>query len=267
MKTALALAILTTALAPTAWSAESITARQIMEKQKSIHSLGAEVEHQSMLLVDKDGNKEKRQLARFSLRVGEDLYKYQMVFQDPTDIRGTTLLTWQRKDGADDQWLYLPALGQKLQRIAKGGGKGYFMGTDFTYEDLAPESLEENDYTLLREEDLSGSPCYVIETRPADEKLAKESGYSKKILWVRKDILLTMKIEFYNKRDKLVKTQTQLEVEKVQGEAYRAKKVVMDHHQNEHKTMIMVAKRELEPKLSEAIFTERAVLKGEALAR
>ena len=45
------------------------------------------------------------------------------------------------KDREDDQWLYMPAYGQKLKRIAGGNKKGYFMGTDFSYEDLRPENL------------------------------------------------------------------------------------------------------------------------------
>lgn len=254
-------------LAPALMAAESLTARQVMDKQKSLHRSTSEAESIKMALIDKKGKEEVREMKRLSMEVDKENSNCLMVFLSPKDIKGTSLLTWQHDKGADDQWLYLPAMGKKMKRIAEGSKKGYFMGTDFTYEDLSPESLDDYEYTMLREETVESHPCYVIESKPINPDVLKSSGYSKKTLWVRKDIFFTVKIEFYNKRDKLQKTQTLTDVVKVEGDLYRADKSIMDHLENEHKTVMTSLKRQINAAVDKGLFTERSVLKEEALAQ
>ena len=60
-----------------------------------------------------------------------------MVFSAPADIADTALLTHEQSGPGDDhQWLYLPAY-KRTRRIAGGDRSGRFVGTEFSYEDLA----------------------------------------------------------------------------------------------------------------------------------
>ncbi|MFH2201635.1 MAG: outer membrane lipoprotein-sorting protein [Elusimicrobiota bacterium] len=256
--------LLAAALCIPAGAAEKLTARQIMQKQKDLHKTTSEIEFQKMMLIDRKGDKELRELRRYNLETGKDLYKYLLVFLSPKDIRGTSLLTWQKEGGEDDQWIYMPALGRKLKRMAKGSKKGYFMGTDFTYADLSPEPLDDNTYKLIGEEKLEGQEVWIIESTPVPAKL-QASAYSKKVLRVRKDIFFTVQIEFYNPRGKHIKTQTMSGIKQIQGTIHRADKALMDHLQREHKTVMMVTERELNAKVDPEIFSERSVLKEETL--
>ena len=72
----------------------------------------------------------------------------------------------------------MPAYGQKLKRIAGGNKKGYFMGTDFSYEDLRPEKLEAHTYTVLKRK-CDNQDCYVIESLPSTDEEKKTNGYAK----------------------------------------------------------------------------------------
>ena len=121
---------------------EELSGIDIMKEQKKRHEAAQEYENIKMVLIDSSGNKETRELKRYAKKDNSGLFKYLARFEGPADIRGTALLTWEQKDREDDQWLYMPAYGQKLKRIAGGNKKGYFMGTDFSYEDLRPEKLE-----------------------------------------------------------------------------------------------------------------------------
>ncbi len=242
---------------------DKLTGRQIMEKQKDLHKVSSEFEFQKMVLVDKTGSKETRDVRRYIKENEVDVFRSLIVFLQPSDIKGTALLNWQHKDRADDQWLYLPAQG-KMQRIAKGGGRNYFMGTDFTYEDMQSEEFDDYKYTLLKEEPYADEgTCYVVEAIPANKEKERESGYSKRIMWLRKDIFLTVKIDFYDRRKKLIKTQTNSAIENVKGTIWRAKKALMDNHKAKHKTAIMVVKREVNEEIPDKTFTERFILKGE----
>ena len=246
--------------------AQDLTGRQIMDKQKELHKAKTEVGSETMLLADKDGGKERRQVKRFSKEVEKDLHRYLIVFLAPADIKATALLTWEQKGRENDQWLYLPAQ-KKMQRIAKGSKKNYFMGTDFTYEDLEPEDLDQMEYQVLRSETLSQDgrnyECYVVQSAPANEEKKRESGYSKKILWVDKKEFITVKVEFYDRRDKLQKVQTNHEMENVSGTIWRPKKTLMNHQEKSHQTLTGSVSRELNKPLDDSTFTERFILSGQ----
>lgn len=239
-----------------------MTGREVMQKQKDLHKSTSEFEVQKMILVDKGGNKENRELRRWSKEVEPDVNRTLMGFISPTDIKGTALLTWQHKDQADDQWLYLPAQG-KMQRIAEGGKKNYFMGTDFTYEDLQSEKLDDYTYNVMKEEPAAEAACYVIEALPASEIKKKETSYSKRILWVEKERFVTHKVEYYDKRGGLQKTQTNVEWENVLGTIWRPKKTLMDNTKNNHKTVCGSTSRTINQPIDDQTFTDRFILKGD----
>jgi len=242
-----------------------MTGREVMEKQKELHKVKTEIGDEIMMLVDKDGNKEKRNVKRYAKEVGDDVHRYLVVFLSPADIKGTALLTWEQKERENDQWLYLPAQ-KKMQRIAKGSKKNYFMGTDFTYEDMEPEDIDNFDYTILGSEELTVkkavSACYVIEAVPANKEKKRESGYSKRIMWIEKEHFYTLKVEFYDRRGRLQKVQTNYKMENVEGTVWRAKQTLMDQKQKKHKTVTGITARQINVDLADSVFTERYILSG-----
>jgi hypothetical protein len=242
-----------------------MTGRDIMKKQKELHEVQSEVGKEIMLLVDKRGGKEKRTLIRQGKELEPDENRFLLVFTSPADIKGTSVLTWEHKDRDNDQWLYMPSK-KKLQRIASGSKKNYFMGTDFTYEDMQPEHLDNFRYTIIKNETLNhdkkNQECWVIESVPASEKKTKDSGYSKRILWIEKKHYTTLKVEFYDKRDRLLKTQTNHAMKNVEGTIWRPQKTFMRHHQKNHKTLTIVTDRAINTHIDENVFTERYILTG-----
>lgn len=249
------------------WGAE-LTGRQVMEKQKERHKVKTEIGNENMLLVDKSGGKENRQVKRFAKEVGKDIHRYLVVFLAPGDIRGTALRTWENKGGDNDQWLYMAAT-KKEQRIAKAGKKNYFMGTDFTYEDMEPEDLNNFNYTILRSENFNQDgkvqACYVIQAVPANDKKKRESGYSQRVMWIEKTNLTTLKTDFYDLRNKLQKTQTNHDFANIGGTVWRPKKTFMNNHEKNHKTVTATTSRVINTSVDSSTFTERFVTTGKHL--
>jgi hypothetical protein len=104
----------------------------IMKKQREMHRVRDEEERQALKLVNRAGSTKERKLVRYLLGGAGDLDKILVRFLAPRDVENTGLLTWEGKDGNDDQWLYLPAV-KRSKRIAASGKKNRFMGTDFAY--------------------------------------------------------------------------------------------------------------------------------------
>jgi hypothetical protein len=89
------------------------------------------------------------------------------------------------------------------------------MGTDFSYDDISSSSRDVSldRHSLLREENLNGSPCYVIESVPRDSSYQ----YSKMIQWIDKGTKVNTKIELYDKKAALVKILENSNLKDMQG--------------------------------------------------
>jgi hypothetical protein len=154
-----------------------------------------------MVLSNAAGQQSTRELRTKVLEVLDDGDKSLNVFDYPRDIKGTAFLSFSHAVGADDQWLYLPAL-KRVKRIASRNKSGPFVGSEFAYEDLASFEVDKYTYTYLRDEPCKGGTCFVIEQRPVD----KYSGYTRLVNWVDHAEYRSWQTEFYDRRNSLLKT-------------------------------------------------------------
>jgi hypothetical protein len=251
--TLLVLLSLALALLPRAAAAQS--GDEVIRKHRELHRVHDEEEQQRLTLVAKSGATKERKLVRYTLSGPADLDKTLVRFLAPRDVENTGLLTWEARDGNDDQWLYLPA-SRKAKRITASSKKSRFMGTDFAYEDLHGENVEVHRYTLVGTESLDGHDCFVVEAAPRTERLAADSGYSKRKLWLRKDTYLIAKREYYDKQGRLDKVEVFRRPIQVKGTAWRADEIEMHDVQNGTRTILVVERRIVDRGLTDGFFTE-----------
>lgn len=234
---------------------------EIIQQYQALHRARDEEEAQTLRLVDKNGAVKRRRIVRYTLTGPDGLAKVLIRFVAPRDLENTGLLTWEAKDGQDDQWLYLPAT-KKTKRIASGGKKNRFMGTDFAFEDLRSENPAVHRYALLGSETLDGQPCHVIEAVPATDRQAADSGYSKRKLWVRQDNHYVVKREYYDRKGRLEKIQWDRKLVQVKGALWRADEVEMRDVEAGSRTLILVESRALDRGMKDSFFTEAELARG-----
>jgi outer membrane lipoprotein-sorting protein len=186
-----------------------------------------------MTLINKRGSSRVREFKMFSLDFEEGT-KGLTYFTAPADVRGTGFLQYEydNPDKEDDRWLYLPAL-KKSRRISGSSDSDSFMGSDFTYDDWGGFDLEENKYELLREETISGHECWVLKVTPIDE----DSIYSSYKTWIRKDALLDIKVEYFDRSGAMLKTLTVDDLRNIDG-YWTPFKMTMKNVQDDHTTVI-----------------------------
>jgi hypothetical protein len=167
-----------------------------------------------MVIAAKDGSVTERIIDQYSRDGQAGNSRSVIVFQKPQSVAGTRFLTIENSGSPDDRWIFLPSLG-KVRRIAASEGSASFMGTDFSYDDISSESrdVDLDTYTLLREENLNGLPCYVIESRPKDTSYQ----YSKMVQWIDRETKINHKLELYDKRNTMVKRVEMLDLRETQG--------------------------------------------------
>lgn len=192
---------------------EANTIMQRYQENAEIDFLTSEIEYNNH---SKKGRVQNRKLKQFIKRQKEtkDCYKLLLRFEEPGDVRGTSTLTIQNSLKNDQQWLYLPAL-RNTKQISPSRKTNRFMGTEMTYEDLnnyLSEPLNAHQYKLLREEKLNKKACYVIEAIPTLEEEQKNSGYSKRLLWIDKNDYSNLKTIFYDKSGNELKVYEAFEI-------------------------------------------------------
>jgi len=186
-----------------------------------------------MLLSNKQGETSLRQLRMKNLEIEGDGDKSISIFDSPKDIRGAAFLTFAHVEGADDQWLYLPAL-KRVKRISSRNKSGPFMGSEFAYEDLSSFEVEKYTYRYLGDEKVATEESYMLESVPTD----KYSGYSKLITWLDKDDYRVLKAEYYDRKGSLLKTLTPSNYKQYLDKYWRAHQMVMNNHQTGKSTQL-----------------------------
>ena len=198
-----------------------------LKSDENFDGYGDSSSEMTMELISKKGDVVTRKLRFKRLEVPGDGDKSLAVFESPRDVRGVGILSYSHKVEPDDQWLYLPAL-KRVKRIASKNRSGPFLGSEFSFEDFSFQEVEKYEYEYLREEELDGILCHVIERKPLDPY----SGYTKQIVWIDSENFLTRKIHHYDKKSFHLKTQIFSDY-KIYNEAYwQPHKVTMINNQN-----------------------------------
>jgi hypothetical protein len=204
-----------------------------------------------MVITDKQGQKRERQfnILRKDVSDGGD-QKYFVYFELPADVRKMVYMvhkhTGPGKD--DDRWLYLPAL-SLVKRIAAGDKRISFVGSDFLYEDVSGRSLEEDNHELIQTTD----EFFVVRNVPKRPDTV-EFGYFN--VSIDRKTYVPMKMEFFDRENKLYRVIESQKVEKIQ-DLYTVVKSVVTNLKTGSKTEMEFSNVKYNIGLEDSIFTER----------
>lgn len=208
----------------------------------------------SMVLRNKQGQESVREVRLKSLEVDNDGDKSLSVFDEPRDVKGTAFLSFSHPVGADDQWLYLPAL-KRVKRIASRNKSGPFMGSEFSYEDLSSFEVEKYTYKHLRDEACDLGECFVVEQYPVDVN----SGYTRRVVWLDTTEYRLVKIEFYDRKNSPLKTLTYHGYKQYEGKHWRSDMMKMVNHQTGKSTDLKWSNYQFKNGLTDSDFNKNTL--------
>ena len=203
-----------------------------------------------MTITDKKGQKRFREfiILRKDTSDGGD-QKYYVYFLRPPDVRKMVFMVHKhvnlKKD--DDRWLYLPAL-DLVKRIAASDKRTSFVGSDFLYEDVSGRSLEEDTHQLIDAND----KLFVVKNVPKKPDTVEFSYYN---VSIDRKTFMPMKMEYYDKKNKLYRIIESKKVKKIQKFPTVVKSIVLDLKTGS-KTLMEFSSVKYDIKLKD-IFTER----------
>lgn len=241
--------------------AADLRPEEIMERNFFTSRVSGLHVESKMTLVNERGQKRERiNTTLIKLQSNGVDSRFLVRFLSPNDINGTSFLQIEHSDGDDDLWIYLPAL-RKSRRLVANNKKDSFVGSDFSYGDISLPKVDTYRHTLLRTEKVGEWDCYVIESIPGTDKVKANSGYSRKITWVRQDNFLEAKVEYHDLSDRLLKTQLTARHELVEPDKNRwfALDREMQNHRTGHRTVITTLEWKAAPDLPDEQFSTRYI--------
>jgi outer membrane lipoprotein-sorting protein len=206
-----------------------------------------------MELTNRNGETSTRRLRFMTLEIPakDQGDKSLSIFDHPRDVKGTAFLSHTKILEPDDQWLFLPAL-KRVKRISSANKSGPFVGSEFAYEDLTSFEVGKYKYEWLRDEPCGELTCFVTVRYP----LYQDSGYTRQVTWVDTKEYRIQKVEFYDRKEELLKTLTSSEFKQYLGKYWRAHRMHMENHQTGKKTTLVFSDFKFNADLKESDFTK-----------
>lgn len=188
----------------------SLPGRAIMNRQEEARKV-ADFTADARLSVQEKGAAAKTKDFTFWRKTQSDGVHYRTLtrFHAPAEVRDEGILFLERSSGENDVLLYLPAY-KKIRRVETQQQSSSFMGSDFSYSDIATPHVDDYTYGVARtekcpSEEAAALECYVVEAKPANDAILDRTGYSKSLVWIRGDNYMPAAAEYYDRDGKLLK--------------------------------------------------------------
>jgi predicted RND superfamily exporter protein len=218
----------------------------------------------SIKMIDRRGKERQRETLTFRKYYGQEK-RTVLFYRSPKNVKNTGFLTYDYADADkdDDQWLYLPAL-RKARRISASDRGDYFLGTDFTYEDIKKEGkfeLSDYHFKTLEISSLSGKEVLLLEAIPVDKKTAKELGHSKVLAWVDVSNWIVLKSQSWDINQNELKTTVMSDIRQVDG-IWTRHSLIVDNLKTGHHTEFSFSQVDYNTEVKDRVFTRQALTRG-----
>ena len=221
---------------------------EIMQEVHKRHQQFAYIyEEQSMVMIDRNGDRDTRKVKRYSRIEDDGTVKFLLIFDSPDEISGVALLASRDTSGETKKYVYLPAFGEQLLESVSSGLDGKFLGTDFSIESITGEVLDDYIYVRRLDKKTNGVEYFVIDVyRVEDEYSENMSPTNKQAIRrhsISKNNFYITKTEYFDKQGRVYKKKTQHDLRPVDGTMWRADMILMEDSKEHHQSLIKINRR------------------------
>ena len=242
----------------------ALDGRAIAERIDSREDGSSQTRTIAMTLTNKRGRSREREAVAMR-RDTEDGTQSVIFYTAPKALRDTAFLNHDAAAGAsaDRQWLYLPAARRPKQIPASDRGE-YFLGTDFTYEDIRSElKFDLDDYDFVRGDAQAGDTFAQIRltATPKSDTVARQLGYGRVEAVIDTESWIPRELVIFDPKDRLLKTVRVTGVEQIDG-IWAATRIEAEQHQTGHKTVFAYRDTAFGMQHKDRVFTPQGLRQG-----
>ncbi|MEM9744188.1 MAG: outer membrane lipoprotein-sorting protein [Pseudomonadota bacterium] len=218
----------------------------------------------SMELTNRRGVTRKRDAMVFRVNDAERR-QTRITYLRPRAVAELSFLSWdaitsQRKD---QRWLYLPAA-RKVRRIPASDRGDFFLGTDFSYEDIQSDfkfDVEEYRFLDVEQSSYADLPALVLDGTPISDQLTRELGHGGFRATIDPITMFPRIIKFRTAQGEPLKT-IHVEALEQRSGIWTAMRVVAEHHISGHKTLFQYSDVQLNAAIPKQLFEANQLSRG-----
>lgn len=216
----------------------------------------------TMQMTDKRGKTRLRHTQIYRKNTAQ-VKKTAIYFLSPRNLKGTGFLTYDYVENEDDQWLYLPAA-RKVRRLSSSERGDFFLGTDFTYDDVKNESkfgFSDYQYENLGVIEREGKRYYRLQLTPVSDSVARELGYSRIESLINSDNWYPEESVYFDIAGNRLKT-VQLDDIRLIDTVWTAHRIEAFNHKTQHTTVFEYSDVVYLADLEEQALSQQALVRG-----
>lgn len=227
------------AFSAAAQSVATPSGMQIMQEVQRRHLLDKSIyEELTLILTDRLGNRDTRNLRRYSKTDGAGNTRFLLLFDAPVEIHGVGLLAERDASGRTSIMVYLPADGHERMQPVDPGADGNIMGTDFSLEQMIGEQTQHHQYVLAGQQKSGNINYYLIDVYGTGENVATASPIRRH--YVREDSYYITRTDYLDGDGHLLKQKTLHDLRQTGPESWRAGMVLMEDPVGQHSTLLKI---------------------------
>lgn len=234
--------------------------RKIMEsvyRQDTSHDITMKASFQ---VFDKQGTSSKKDFVYRKINSPGNS-RTVAVFTAPKEIRGVALLSINERGVANRQYIYTPAT-QRVRSVVPQERSAKFIGTDFTFEDIAERVLDDFSYRVIGDnETMEGHKTYKVEATPVDPS---RTQYKFIYYWVAQDVPVILFAELYDLQGRAARVLHASSLKKVNG-IWGARRTEMRTPSDGTRTVLTIDEVKFNLKPDETLFTPEGLSKASSL--
>ena len=175
----------------------------------------------------------------------------------PFDMRHTAYLMIAKDPGPDDEFAYQPSQ-RRVRRVDLKNTS--LLGTDYTFNDIAFQAIEDADYLRLPDETLDGVPVYVVET---NVKETIDVRYHRTRMYMEKEHYIPLRVRYWDDYGVEVKEMTAAKNSiRSFGELWIATETTMRDLRQHTQSTLFVEDVDTEPDFHPRLFSVTLLYKG-----
>jgi len=239
----------------------ALSAKDIMTKNEEARQIN-DVKSSAVLTTGGGGSPERVKSFTWWRKLTDDKIHFNTLtrFHAPAEIRGEGILFLERGD-QNEVMMYLPNF-KKIRRVESQQQSGSFMGSEFSYSDIATPHVDDYTYKLLKEEPCPGETgikCHVIESTPATEAIKERTGYSKSVHWIRSDNFMGVKGEHHDAEGNLWKKLEASEIKEVDPAKHKwmSHRIRIENAKNGRFTLMQFSGVKVNQGIPDSTFTQQ----------
>lgn len=214
--------------------AQNLTAKEIVQKSHDLFLGNSSFSEMTMTIIRPSWT---RAITMQNWSLGQDYYITYIT--SPAEDKGQVFLKSDK-----DMWNFLPSVNRMI-KIPPSMMMQSWMGSDFTNNDLMKQNSMVTDYThsIKGNDTIEGYVCYVIELTPLPEAPVVWGGIK---MWIAKDKFFSLKVEYYDDSQKIVKTETAGNVKKMGDREITTHMEMVPVNKKGHKTVMDIKTQEFD---------------------